>query len=234
MNEREIYENWKSTPKNFRGNMLDFQNWFDITDSLHSVVSQGHIDFHTKILTPSVYRQIGDVRKKSCLEIGFGGGRLINAAACVFDRVTGVDIHDCFDMTDSFLKSLGRENYTLVHQNDSSGILDSSQDFVFSFIVFQHFGSISVFYNYLDFAKRVLKPSGCCNIHFGKNKWNNQDYYLKSNLEPGTANSTLFYSEEFVKKTIEQMGFQILEIGQHTKLPWTTDMSGQFYITFKK
>lgn len=33
---------------------------------------------------------------------------------------------------------------------------------------------------------------------------------------------------------MNEMGFKTIEMGQHTKLPWLSDMSGQFYITFKK
>lgn len=234
MNDKEIYENWKITPEIYRNDMVKFQSWFDTTDSIKSTVAQGHIDFHSKILTSAVYRTIGDVKQKNCLEIGFGGGRLLNAASKVFSNATGIDIHTCFDVTDRFLKQNGADNYKLIHANDADSVPDESIDFVFSFIVFQHFGSIGTFYEYLDLIKRVLVRGGCCNLHLAKNTHDPNGYFIKSDIQPNTGYSSLFYGDNFVRNVLIERGFEIVEEGQMTKSPWTSNLSNQFYITFKK
>jgi ubiquinone/menaquinone biosynthesis C-methylase UbiE len=234
MHDEEIFENWRFSPEAYRNDMLKFQNWFDSADSIESVVAQGHIDLHTKIVTPNVYQVIGDIKKKNCLEIGFGGGRLLNAAASVFSKAVGIDIHNCFDVTEDFLKSQGKKNYQLFYSDQSQKIPDESIDFAYSFIVFQHFHSIDVFYSYLDLIKRVLVKGGCCNLHLAKNVWNNDDYYLKPDVEYGTTNSTLFYNKNFVKKSLKDRGFEVISEGQMTKSPWNLSLSGQFYVSFVK
>ena len=234
MTNEEIEENWKVGPSSFRNDMHQFQNWFDESASLGLTIAQGHIDFHAKILTPDLYRHLGDIRGKSCLEIGFGGGRLLNAAARVFSSAKGIDIHECFDMTAEFLRSQGISNVSLVKFDDAGTIGDESVRFIYSFIVFQHFGSIDVFHQYLDLIERVLEKGGCCSLHLGKNLWNNDDYFLKPNLEPGTTCSTMFYSPKFVKRELESRGFKVISHGQMTKMPWSEIPSGQFFMNFKK
>lgn len=234
MNLDEIDNNWKKTPEDFRNDSLKFHSWFDPCDSIRGTISQGHIDFHTKILTDEVYKCLGDVKKKSCLEIGFGGGRLVNAASCVFSRVLGIDIHTCFDLTEDFLQKQGAINYTLLHYDEREKIENESIDFIFSFIVFQHFGRIQTFYDYLDLVDRVLTKDGCCNIYFGKNKWNNENFFIKDDVQEKTGYCTMFYKPEFVKDCLDNRGFQIISEGQRTKSPWVRDLSGQFYVTFKR
>lgn len=234
MNEKEIYENWSETPNEFRDDLIKFHDWFDKTDSIRSTISQGHIDFHTKILTSEVYGIIGDVREKNCLEIGFGGGRLLNAASSIFENVTGVDIHSCFDITEKFLKTQGVTNFSLFHYDNIEKIQNNHIDFIFSFIVFQHFNSIKTFSDYIDFIHRVLKNDGCCKIYFGINQWNTEDFYLKNDIERKTNCSTLFYNPNFVKNELIKKGFDIISMGQTRKTPWSSMMSGQFYVTFRK
>lgn len=234
MNEKEIQKHWQVGPSSFKGDMHQFQNWFDRTASLDQTISYGNIDFHAKILMPDICKQLGETKNKTCLEIGFGGGRILNAAAKVFQKANGIDIHDCFDMTSEFLKSQGVENFSLIRFEDSNDIADDSVDFIYSFIVFQHFGSIDVFYQYLDLIKRIMKKGGCGNLHLGKNIWNNNGYFLKPNLNLGTTCSTLYYNLDFVKKELESRNLKMISHGQMKKMPWSDIPSGQFFVNFKK
>ena len=233
MSEKQIYENWEMMPKSYKDDMVQFQNWFDETTSIKHTIAQGHIDFHNKVVTNEVYRILGDIKDKSCLEIGFGGGRLLNAASQVFSKAYGIDIHSCFDTTNEFLKSQNCNNHQLVHYSDTNSLPDNFIDFVYSFIVFQHFSSISYFHDYIRLIKRILKRGGCANLHLAKNIWNDNDYYLKDDLISGTTNSTLFYSPSFVKKVLNDSNFEVVSEGQMTKSPWSTNLSGQFYVIFK-
>ena len=60
---------------------VEFHSFFDIEDSIESAMKKGFIDFSHKIFTGDFYHLLGDPRDKTALEIGFGGGRLINAAS---------------------------------------------------------------------------------------------------------------------------------------------------------
>jgi len=62
-----------------RQDMLKYQNWFDTCNSLDECVKKGYIDFAHRIFTEDFYGIIGDPRNKRFLEIGCGGGRLLNA-----------------------------------------------------------------------------------------------------------------------------------------------------------
>ena len=69
---------------------VEFHSFFDIEDSIENAMKKGFIDFSHKIFTGDFYHLLGDPRDKTALEIGFGGGRLINAASHFFDNVIGV------------------------------------------------------------------------------------------------------------------------------------------------
>lgn len=233
MEENIIYESWKTTPKLYSKDMHQYQNWFDSSTNLKESIGLGYIDLHTKIITPEIYKILGNTNSKKCLEIGFGGGRLLNAACKVFNEANGIDIHECFDVTEQFLLSQNSNNYKLFNYNDIENIKENTIDFVYSFIVFQHFSSIKFFYSYIDLIDKVLTKDGCCNLHLSKNNYNDEDYYFKS-INPGEANSTIFYKPDFVNRILLEKGFEIVEQGQMTKTPWTTNLSGQFYVIFKR
>lgn len=233
MDEDTTYQSWEKTPELYASDMQKYQNWFDSATSVKESIGSGHIDLHTKIVIPEVYKILGNTNNKKCLEIGFGGGRLLNAACKIFNEASGIDIHKCFDTTRSFLDSQKNENYRLFHYNDIHNIPDNSIDFVYSFIVFQHFSSINSFYSYLDLIDRVLTKDGCCNLHLSKNIYSDEDYYLKS-MSIGERNSTIFYKPEFVNRILLEKGFEVVDQGQMTKKPWETRLSAQFYVTFKR
>lgn len=65
MNEKEIQKHWQVGPSSFRGDMHQFQNWFDRTASLDQTISYGHIDFHAKILMPDICKQLGETKKQN-------------------------------------------------------------------------------------------------------------------------------------------------------------------------
>lgn len=139
----KIEQSWVDNAAKRTNNMLEYQNWFDECKFLEECVKNGFIDFTTRIFTKDFYKVMGDPRNKSCLEIGFGGGRLLNASSKFFKTVYGVDILNdaCIKTTSEFLKSSGTKNFKLLHRDQANIIGDKTIDFVYSFIVFQHLSS---------------------------------------------------------------------------------------------
>lgn len=229
-----IENNWIRNAKENSNDLLSYMNWFDAVADFREYISLGHIDFFNRILTMDMYKFLGNPYEKKSLEIGFGGGRLINAATKVFSHCYGIDIldEDCINKTKEIITNLNnKNNFTLIHRKNKSNIKSKSIDFIYSFIVFQHFHSIDELYQYINFSKRVLKDDGCGIFYFGRNDINNEDYvcFEKINNERGCS---LYLNKNFAKKIIESK-FKIIEIGEITKKPWNDKKSGQFYIKFK-
>jgi len=218
----KIERSWASAPKDFEST-VSFLNWFDGTSSIEDSVQNGQSDWKNRLTNFSNFK---DINKNTCLEIGFGGGRLLAAASNHFDSVIGIDIHEAFDKTENFLKSQNVNNYDLMHRNDIKDIEDKSIDFVYSFIVFQHFDSFEEIDFYLKQIKRILTPKGYSHIFWGKL---NAEAMLPFSpqlpdsryfLNPQPANnrdSTLFVGSELFCEHLTNLGFTVVE--HEDKLP---------------
>ncbi len=161
-----IRASWEETPKDYR-DMVEFLDWFDRTDAIESTVERGRVDWQHRFAPSQAYSALS---KGTVLEIGFGGGRLLMHAARDFERAIGIDIHSNFAMTERFLERQGVSNYQLYHRNDFAKIPENSVDFVYSFIVFQHFDGMAEVDYYLTHIKRVLRQNGIAQIYYGKNQ----------------------------------------------------------------
>ena len=243
-----VENNWSKYPENFINDMIAYQNWFDSCDSLESCIAKGTIDFHTRILTADLYKFLGDPRNMSALDIGFGGGRLMLAASKVFKNISGVDVlsKEARSMTQKFLDKNGAKKYDLYDPNTISTIPDSSIDFVYSYIVFQHFNSIEYFHKYLSNIKRVLKPGGVGSIFFGLigdsvnpnvKKIISDDgfYHWHDTFKEGDRGSTLYYDPVWVKGQVENSyNMSTISMMRFSKQPWSDmkNLSSQFCIRF--
>ena len=163
-----IEESWIVNAKLRESHDLAYQKWFNKVGTLKETVQNGFIDFSHKIFTEDLYKYIGDPRQKTSLEIGFGGGRLINAASKYFNMCYGLDILDpsSIEKTQDFLKKQGCSNHTLLHRDNSDVIEDGSIDFIYSFIVFQHFKDWDEVLKYFSLFKRVMAPGAIAKIYF--------------------------------------------------------------------
>ncbi|MEK9569981.1 MAG: class I SAM-dependent methyltransferase [Paracoccaceae bacterium] len=162
----DVRKSWEETPKDY-SNMVDFLNWFDATKSVPETISKASSDWLYRFQN---FPHFSHLPKRTALEIGFGGGRLLSQAAKCFETVYGVDIHQNFAMSKKFLSSLGVSNVALFCREEINRIPDESVDFVYSFIVFQHFDKIEEVDFYLNHIHRLLTPEGMAHIYFGKNK----------------------------------------------------------------
>jgi SAM-dependent methyltransferase len=160
----EIKRSWIETPNAF-SNLTDFLCWFDRTESVQETEKRSRSDWTHKI---TAFPQYPKLVKDTCLEIGFGGGRLLVEASKDFKQAIGVDIHTAFDKTRDYLRLNQRDNITLLHKDQLATLPDSSIDFIFSFIVFQHFDSYAEVEFYLAQIKRLLKPHGAAHLFFAK------------------------------------------------------------------
>jgi len=207
------------------GLLLDdnsFMSWFNKSSSVEDSLRKGSQDFHNLLFDKKSKDYLGDVSEKKCLEIGFGGGRLLSEACNNFGHCTGIDIHDSFDRTKKILSD--KLNFRLMHSDDIDLIETCSIDFVYSFIVFQHFTSWSVAERYLEMIDRVLVDNGLAIVYFGRldngsiyvsPESNSNDWWMSMNV------SKLYLEKELSKR------FKVLEIDQRPG-------SKQIFARFKK
>ena len=139
-----------------------------ISDAAYSFRT-GYRDMFFSVMRDPIPSIVQDAEEKVALEIGYGGGRLIQAASRIFKRVIGVDVHDCREHVERVLDGLGVDNVEL-HQTDGRTLPleDDSIDFVYSFIVFVHLSSPEVLQQYFREISRTLKPGGVASLYYGR------------------------------------------------------------------
>lgn len=227
--------------------MDSFQSWFNIAENVNQVVNQGIWDMDFYILTRKVREVLGRLEDKVALEIGYGGGRLINVACMCFKKVVGVDIHDEAETVETFLKNQGKTNFRLLKTPGDSIPVDSeSVDFVYSFIVFQHLPSFSVLSSYIEETFRCLKDGGVAQLYFGKySKLNRIDQlrYHKQGYKEIIApvnQTSLVVRTSRMKQLCEDAGFRVIETGtslvRKERVPagCIKKQGGQNYVTLVK
>jgi hypothetical protein len=110
-----------------------FQRFFDSNGAIDRLTVRGYWDFAVHILTPAVSRHMPVPEDKVALEIGYGGGRLLNASCSFFRQAQGVDIHTHQKEVEEFLTTQAKNNYRLIKSSGSNISVDSdSIDFVYS------------------------------------------------------------------------------------------------------
>lgn len=145
-----------------------FFTWFNDADDVEDSFRQGAWEFSTHV-APHFADVLPTGRPGTVVEIGYGGGRLLAAAAQHFEHAIGVDVHANGDVVRDELQRRGIGNCSL-HETDGASLpLDAgSVDAVFTFIVMQHIGRIALFDAYLREAARVLRPGGAAVVYFGR------------------------------------------------------------------
>lgn len=145
-----------------------FHGWFDQSKDVNQSIIRGFWDFSVHILTPTVCAALRTPETKTALEIGYGGGRLLNAAASHFGGVVGIDIHNNREAVTDFLTSQGNNNFQLLRTNGAEiNVPAQSVDFIYSFIVLQHLPNFSAFAGYIAETARCLKTGGLAQLYFG-------------------------------------------------------------------
>jgi len=228
-----IRSSWIEEPTKFKS-MLDFLNWFDSAPSIAEAIQRAQKDWDERLMHFSGF---SDLNKAICLEIGFGGGRLLVPASRHFKKVIGVDVHSAFDEAKVFLASQNVSNYYLIHRDEMEALKAASIDFIFSFIVIQHFDSFDEVDYYLKHIKRILNPRGCCHIFFGKS--HKKDIKVVGEKDFQKRARSLFIKPEYFRQHLCKMGFTIINFEDRLKKRLnqplsSTNESGQARILFCK
>lgn len=240
--EESIRKSWESESlKRINSDEQTFDAWFDDSDSLRQSIANGMIDFYHRILTPKIYPHLGDPRDKTCLEIGFGGGRLMNAALNVFQHAYGVDVHsrEVFDRVKFRLQcSHGASRFDLIHRDSIDVIPDLSVDFAYSFIVFQHFGSIDEVKRYFLMLNRVMKKGAVGKIFYVQTPtWNGPSVVNVEQFSKNPRAETLAISPKDMFNIIDNAGMLRLDwehAGQKKMWDFNLGSSSQHVVTFAK
>ena len=226
----DIEQSWVETPGKF-DDMVKFLSWFDKTSSIQETMDRARSDWKGLITAFAYYRQLS---RRRCLEIGFGGGRLLVESSKDFEWAFGVDIHNAFDKAREYIGMTGRTNVTLLQNSELDTLENASVDFVFSFIVFQHFPSESEVDFYLGQIKRLLSPTGCAHIFFRKNESSGIKAVDPKDFRK--RHSSLFYEPALFRGRVSQ-DFKILEhqdrMKKHIDQPESPEnVSGQARVVF--
>lgn len=157
-----------------------FQAWFNKSQDAEQSIVRGYWDFTTHILTKKVCEYLTRPEEQRALEIGYGGGRVLNAACSYFKEVIGIDIHNEQATVETFLKEQGKNNFRLIRTaGNSLNVESESVNFIYSFIVLQHLPSFDVLSQYIQETSRCLTPDGVAQLYFGKYAKLNLTNYLR-------------------------------------------------------
>jgi SAM-dependent methyltransferase len=222
-----------------------FHNWFDKSGSLEELTLRGFWDFSFHILTPAVQKLMANPERKTALEIGYGGGRVLNAACHFFSKVIGIDIHDEGATVSKYLRMKGKNNFELIKSDGMSiEVPSESIDFIYSFIVFQHLPSFDVFQCYLQEILRALAPMGVAQLYFGKysrlHPIDQIRFFSRGYKEIKDApvnHTSLVIRVRKVKRICKEIGFKVIGTGTSYKnIPdgYSKIKGGQNFITLLK
>lgn len=213
-----------------------FQSWFDTTTDEADALRRGHWDFALHILTPKVCELLSEPGSLTALEIGYGGGRLLNAAAAFFGHVKGVDIHDEQEAVRALLDRLGRTNTELLRGSGDIPVTDESVDFVYSFIVLQHLPRFDAFIRYMRETFRVLRPGGIAQLYYGRlSSRDPRVTYIEIEGEPNDM--SLVMTPRAVRGVCRKAGLRVVDSGaSYKRVPdgYRDSTGAQSYVTLVK
>lgn len=214
-----------------------FQSWFNDAGSEEEALRRGFWDFSFHILTPEVCAHVDDPGSRTALEIGCGGGRLLNAAAHFFGHAIGIDVHDELDAVRATLAARGRENVTLL-QTDGLTIPmdDSSVDLVYSFIVLQHLPRYDALVRYLEETHRVLKPLGVAQLYAARLQTRDPRRRYRE-IDADVNHVSLQVSPRHLRRLSRSLGFEVVGGARSYKRApdgYPHAQGGQFAVTLVK
>lgn len=135
----------------------------DVPPSDADFFASGEVDYN-RFVHPFLERSSYDPNGRTVLEIGCGIGRMTRVFARKFGHVIGIDISA--EMIEQARASeIQGAEFLLGSGTDLAGVRDSSVDFAFSYIVFQHIPDPRITLHYFSEIGRVLRPGGLFLIH---------------------------------------------------------------------
>ena len=199
----DIENSWIKGPARAE-EMVRFQSWFDKTKSLDETRGRACFDWEQRITDFSEWHQVD---KRTCLEIGFGGGRLLARASLDFKQVYGVDIHSHFSRSAQYLIQERVDNYHLLTRPQLEELPDASCDFIFSFIVFQHFATFDEVDYYLAQIRRLLSSRGVCHLFFRRESFTTESVRVVAPCDFKLRHSSLFLNPSYFRSHLSHRFF---------------------------
>jgi SAM-dependent methyltransferase len=131
-----------------------------------SFFASGEKDYRN-LVSPVLQQLALDPEDKSMAEIGCGAGRMTRSFAFQFRNVFAVDISEEMQVRAKILlSSLSNITWILSDGQSLNGLPSNSLDFVFSYLVLQHFPSPELVAGTIEEMLRVLKPGGAYLFQF--------------------------------------------------------------------
>jgi ubiquinone/menaquinone biosynthesis C-methylase UbiE len=131
-----------------------------------SFFESGEQDY-LRLVQPILQKLQFDPGEKSMAELGCGAGRMTKSFAQRFQTVSAVDISaEMQARAKVYLSSFPNIRWVLSDGETLSGIEDSSLDFVFSYLVLQHFPAKEIVFNSIREMMRILRPGGAFLFQF--------------------------------------------------------------------
>ena len=133
-----------------------FIPWFSGGKSADEAFARGQHTWN-EIFAPVAMKHVASRYDKIALDIGYGGGIHVMAAADMFGMVYGVDVHEQQQLVTRELDRRGCQNVLLKTANGSTiPFKDGTVDFAYSWTVFMHVGLVGVVTRYLRELQRVM------------------------------------------------------------------------------
>ncbi len=126
----------------------------------NSFFASGEEDY-LKLVAPVLHRLQFDPTGKSMAELGCGAGRMTRCFAKHFHAVSAVDIsEEMQSRAKTFLKEFKNICWVSTDGKSLANLESGSVDFVFSYLVLQHFPSRELVYSTIHEMLRILRPGG--------------------------------------------------------------------------
>lgn len=131
-----------------------------------SFFESGEADVH-RIVHPILERLSVNAATSAMAELGCGAGRMTRAFARQFKSVTAIDISEEMQQrARNYLADFSNVRWVLVDGVSLGQIDSASLDFVFSYMVLQHYPSADLIAASINEIMRILQPGGAFLFHF--------------------------------------------------------------------
>lgn len=131
-----------------------------------SFFASGESDYQ-RLVEPILSRLTVDPSRTSMAELGCGAGRMTRAFARRFRSVTAIDISEVMQArAKDYLKDSDNVLWVLTAGAALKGVETGSMDFVFSYLVLQHYPSAELIDGSIKEMMRILRPGGAFLFQF--------------------------------------------------------------------
>ena len=125
-----------------------------------SFFESGELDYQT-LVAPVLSRLSFSAGDSSMAELGCGAGRMTRAFACRFHSIIALDIsEEMQSRAKKYLADFSNIRWVLTDGTSLASVESSTLDFVFSYIVLQHYPSTNLVAQSIHEMLRILRPGG--------------------------------------------------------------------------